>query len=89
MSKATNKVQKSLEGIVTSAKREKTIKVTMEKKERHPEFGGKLVRKKSSYQVHDPDNTCKEGDVVRIKQCRPISKTKTWTLVEVVSRGTE
>jgi small subunit ribosomal protein S17 len=82
---AVEKVSKLIEGLVISAKMHKTIVVKVSRKQRHPKFGGKMVVKSTKYYAHDESNVCKEGDRVRIKECRPFSKTKAWTLVEVVA----
>jgi small subunit ribosomal protein S17 len=55
---------------------------------RHPIYG-KYVRRSSRFHVHDEGNECRIGDLVTIKECRPISKTKSWTLVKVVERASE
>jgi small subunit ribosomal protein S17 len=69
-----------LRGSVVSAKNDKTITVKVERSFRHPLYL-KTVKKSKKYSVHDESNTCKEGDVVNIIECRPISKTKSWTVV--------
>ena len=80
-----NKTQKLIEGLVTSVGMDKTAVVRVNRKQRHPKFGGKMVNKSTKYYVHDEKNACQEGDVVRIRECAPFSKTKAWTLVEIVS----
>lgn len=72
-----------LTGVVTSDKMEKSITVMIERRVKHKRYD-KLMRRSTKYHVHDEDNTCKIGDIVKIKETRPISKTKSWTLVEVV-----
>lgn len=72
-------------GTVVSDKMNKTIVVQVERKVKHP-FYGKYVRKRSKMYAHDEDNKSKMGDLVLIKQSRPLSKTKRWVLVEVVKR---
>ena len=84
MSETTNsKKGNHVIGVVVSSKANKTITVLVERKERHPLYG-KYVRKSTKLHAHDENNVCKEGDVVTIAETRPISKTKAWTLVEVV-----
>ena len=61
----------------------KTAVVLLEKKVKHPKYG-KYVKKSTKYKVHDQDNICKIGDVVTITEVRPISKNKSWKLVEVI-----
>ena len=68
---------------VLSNKMDKTAVVLLEKKVKHPRYG-KYVKKSTKYKVHDQDNICKIGDVVTITEVRPISKNKSWKLVEVI-----
>ena len=70
-----------LTGRVTSDKQEKTITVLVERRIIHPLYK-KFIRRSKNYAVHDDENVCKVGDKVRIEECRPISKNKTWLLVE-------
>lgn len=77
---------RTLVGRVTSDKRERTVTVRVEWSKRHPVYG-KVMRKHTVCHVHDQDNTAKLGDLVEIKQIRPISKTKTWELVRVVEQA--
>ena len=70
-----------LQGTVVSDKSDKTIVVRVERRFRHPLLR-KTVRRSKKYHAHDSENSCREGDVVRIRECAPISKNKTWTLVE-------
>lgn len=69
-------------GVVTSDKRDKTRTVAVAYKVQHPKYG-KFVKRTQTFQVHDENNDCKEGDRVRIARCRPLSKTKSWRLVKV------
>ncbi len=78
--------QRTIVGRVTSDKRDKSRTVIIEWSRRHPLYK-KVVRQKTKCQVHDADNTSKLGDLVEIRQCRPISKTKTWELVGVVEQA--
>ena len=70
-------------GKVVSNKMDKSITVLIERKVRHPLYG-KQIRRSTKIKAHDENNVCKEGDVVRIIETRPISKTKSWKLVDVV-----
>ena len=70
-------------GKVISNKMDKSIVVLVERQIRHPMYG-KLVRRSTKIKAHDENNICQEGDIVRIKETRPFSKTKTWALVDVV-----
>jgi len=73
----------TLNGVVTSDKRDKTCSVEVKYSIKHPKYG-KYLRRSTRYQVHDQDNAAKLGDTVEIVCCRPISKTKTWRLVKIV-----
>ena len=70
-------------GDVVSDKMDKTIVVAIENRSPHPKYGKIVVRTKK-YKVHDADNQCKIGDRVRIKETRPLSKTKRWTVDEII-----
>jgi small subunit ribosomal protein S17 len=78
------KTERTITGQVISDKMNKTIVVKSERKVRHPLYG-KYIRRSTKYHVHDESNECKIGDTVKIRECRPMSKTKSWTLVQVVS----
>jgi len=82
------KVQRSLQGRVVSDKMDKTIVVLIERVVKHPLYG-KYVRRSTKVHVHDGENRSRKGDVVRIRQSRPLSKTKAWVLEEVVERAAE
>ena len=72
-------------GVVVSNKMDKTAVVAIENRSPHPKYGKIVVRTKK-YKAHDADNQCQEGDRVRIKETRPLSKTKRWEIAEVISR---
>ncbi len=80
------KLRKTRVGIVTSNKADKSITVSIERKERHPLYG-KFIKKTKKFHAHDEKNECNEGDTVRIMETRPLSKTKRWRLVEIVDRA--
>ncbi len=82
------KVQRTLIGAVTSDAMNKSITVTIERRIKHPVYG-KYVKRSTKLHVHDENNECSKGDVVRIEECRPMSKTKSWRLVEVVEKAGE
>jgi small subunit ribosomal protein S17 len=82
----TAKIERSKIGRVVSDKMDKTVTVMIERKVRHPLYG-KYIRRSTKLHVHDADNACKTGDTVEIKECRPMSKNKSWTLVRVVERA--
>ena len=79
-------VERTLSGRVTSDKMNKTVTVAIERLVKHPVYG-KYVRRTTKLHAHDEQNECREGDLVTIKQCRPLAKTKAWTLVGVVERA--
>lgn len=81
-----NKTKKRLIGVVTSDKRNKTRRVEVERLYRHPKYG-KIVRSRTVCQVHDEQNSAKEGDTVEIVETRPLSKTKRWQLLRIVKAG--
>ena len=80
------KVIRTLTGRVVSNKMDKSVTVLVERREKHPLYG-KYIRRSTKLHAHDADNACNEGDIVTISQCRPISKTKAWTLVEIVEKA--
>lgn len=80
------KVQRTLTGAVTSSAMDKTITVMIERRIKHPVYG-KYITRSTKLHVHDENNECGKGDVVVIEQCRPISKTKSWSLVKVVEKA--
>jgi small subunit ribosomal protein S17 len=82
----TRNLRKERVGIVTSNKMDKSIVVSVSRKEKHP-FYGKFVTKTNKFVAHDEEQTCNIGDTVRIMETRPISKRKCWRLVEVVERA--
>ncbi|MDG1349381.1 MAG: 30S ribosomal protein S17 [Flavobacteriales bacterium] len=73
-------------GVVTSNKMEKSIVVSIERKVKH-ELYGKFLKKTSKFIAHDEENTCNEGDTVKIMETRPLSKNKNWRLVEIIERA--
>ena len=77
---------RTLSGRVVSNKMDKSIVMLTERRVKHPLYG-KFVSKSTKIHAHDEDNKCSIGDVVTIRECRPISKAKSWTLVDVVEQG--
>jgi len=75
-------------GRVVSDKMNKSVTVSVERLTKHPVYG-KYIRRTSKIVAHDETNQCKPGDVVAISECRPISKTKAWRVVEIVSGTAE
>lgn len=80
------KRRKTRIGVVSSNKMTKTITVSVERKVKHPIYG-KFLKKTSSFHAHDESNTAGIGDVVRIMETRPLSKTKRWRLVEIIEKA--
>jgi small subunit ribosomal protein S17 len=80
-----NKLVRTLAGRVISDKMEKSAVVLVERRVQHPLYG-KYIRRSTKLHIHDENNECKVGDTVTIQECRPISRTKSWKLVEVVER---
>ena len=81
----TDKIR-SVQGKVVSDKMEKSFVVAIERKVKHPLYG-KFIRRTTKLHVHDENNEAKLGYVVEIRECRPLSKTKSWTLVRVVEKA--
>ena len=79
------KVQRTVNGRVVSAKMDKTVSVAIERRIKHPVYG-KYIRRTSKVLAHDASNECKAGDRVSIAECRPMSKIKSWSVVNVVER---
>ena len=79
-------IQRVLQGQVVSNKGNKSITVTVVRYECHPVYG-KYIKRTLKCHAHDENNECNIGDTVRIAQSRPISKTKTWRLIEIVERA--
>ena len=82
------KTLRTIEGRVVSNKMAKTVTVLLERQVQHPLYG-KIVRRSTKVHAHDENSECKEGDLVRIAECRPISKTKNWRVVAVVTRAAQ
>ncbi|MBV8724614.1 MAG: 30S ribosomal protein S17 [Candidatus Eremiobacteraeota bacterium] len=83
---ADRKSRRVKQGRVASSKMDKTIVVVAETRVPHPSYG-KIVRKSARFKAHDEHNEANVGDVVRIMECRPLSREKRWRLVEVVQRA--
>ena len=84
----TEKKQRTVQGRVVSNKMDKTVTVLVERLVKH-ELYGKYIRRSTKLHAHDADNSCNEGDVVRVAECAPRSKTKNWRVVEIVERAAE
>ncbi|MDJ0660511.1 MAG: 30S ribosomal protein S17 [Crocosphaera sp.] len=71
-------------GVVVSTKMDKTAVVAVENRSPHPKYG-KIVVKTKKFKAHDPENQCQEGDRVRIRETRPLSKTKRWEIKDILT----
>ncbi len=80
------KVRRTLVGRVVSDKMDKTVSVAIERQIKHPIYG-KYIRRTTKVLAHDESNECKAGDRVAISECRPVSKNKSWQVVNVVDRA--
>lgn len=81
-----SKVNRTLTGRVVSSAMDKTITVLVERRVKHPLYG-KFMRRSTKIHAHDEANACAQGDLVRVEQCRPLSKTKSWRLIEIVEKA--
>ncbi|WP_049453995.1 30S ribosomal protein S17 [Stenotrophomonas maltophilia] len=82
------KTLRTVEGRVVSNKMDKTVTVLVERQVKHALYG-KYIKRSTKLHAHDTDNACKEGDVVRVTEIAPMSKTKNWRVVEVITRAAE
>jgi len=80
--------QKTVNGVVLSDKMDKTITVMIERKIKHPLYG-KYIKRSTKLHVHDEKNECSIGDTVAIAECCPMSRTKSWALVEVLNKASQ
>jgi len=88
MSEETKKTKRTITGRVVSDKMENTVSVAIERLIKHPVYG-KYIRRTTKVLAHDAKNECKEGDRVAISECRPVSKNKSWAVVDVVDRAAD
>ncbi len=82
----SDKVIATREGVVVSDKMDKTVVVAVERLTRHPLYG-RVVRRTRKFKAHDERNECHAGDRVRIQHCRPLSRDKSWRVIEIVERA--
>ena len=82
------KTLRTVEGRVVSNKMDKTVTVLVERQVKHALYG-KYIKRSTKLHAHDAENTCNEGDVVRVTEIAPMSKTKNWRVVEVITRAAE
>lgn len=80
---STDSIQRTLQGKVVSDKMDKSITILIERQVKHPLYG-KFIKRSTKIHAHDETNECKMGDVVKVVECRPLSKTKSFKLVEIV-----
>lgn len=88
MSEEKKKGRRAITGRVISDKMDKTISVAIERLIKHPVYG-KYIRRTTKILAHDANNECKLGDRVTISECRPISKNKSWAVIDVVERASD
>lgn len=82
----TEQTVRTVQGRVSSNKMDKTITVVVERFVKHPIYG-KFIKRSTKLHAHDEANVCNEGDLVSITECRPLSKSKTWMLVDVLEKA--
>jgi len=80
--------KRTLQGVVTSNAGDKSATVMIERRIKHPIYG-KFIKRSTKIRLHDESNECSKGDIILIEACRPMSKTKAWTLVKVVEKAPE
>jgi len=83
-----NKTLRTVEGRVVSNKMDKTVTVLVERQVKHALYG-KYIKRSTKLHAHDADNACNEGDVVRVTEVAPLSKTKNWRVVEIITRAAQ
>lgn len=83
---ATEQSTRTVQGRVLSNKMDKTITIAVERKVKHPIYG-KFIKRTTKLHAHDETNQCNEGDVVTVRECRPLSKSKNWMLVDIVTKA--
>ncbi len=83
---AKRALRRRQEGVVVSTKMDKTVVVKVTRQVKHPQYG-KFVRVSTKYHAHDEENLCSDGDIVRIVETRPLSKTKRWRVANIVAKA--
>ena len=83
---STEAVKRTKTGRVVSSTADKTVTVLLERQVKHPLYG-KYIKRSTKVHAHDEENSCGEGDLVTISECRPLSKTKSWRVVEILERA--
>jgi len=82
----TQEIKRTQTGRVVSNKMDKSVTVLLERQIKHPLYG-KYIKRSTKVRAHDEDNSCGEGDMVMIAECRPLSKTKSWRVVEILEKA--
>ena len=82
----TQEIKRTQTGRVVSNKMDKSVTVLLERQIKHPLYG-KYIKRSTRVRAHDEDNNCGEGDKVVIAECRPLSKTKSWRVVEILEKA--
>ena len=82
----TQEIKRTQEGRVVSSKMDKSVTVLLERQIKHPLYG-KYIKRSTKVLAHDEDNSCGEGDKVKIAECRPFSKRKSWRVVEILEKA--
>ena len=82
----TQEIKRTQTGRVVSNKMDKSVTVLLERQIKHPLYG-KYIKRSTKVRAHDEDNSCGEGDVVKIAECRPLSKSKSWRVIEILERA--
>ena len=82
----SQEIKRTQTGRVVSNKMDKSVTILLERQIKHPLYG-KYIKRSTKVQAHDEDNSCGEGDKVIIAECRPISKSKSWRVVEILERA--
>jgi small subunit ribosomal protein S17 len=82
----SQEIKRTQTGRVVSNKMDKSVTILLERQIKHPLYG-KYIKRSTKVQAHDEDNSCGEGDKVMIAECRPISKSKSWRVVEILERA--
>ncbi|MFI8719934.1 30S ribosomal protein S17 [Stenotrophomonas sp. NPDC077464] len=83
-----NNALRTVQGRVVSNKMDKTVTVLVERQVKHKLYG-KYLKRSTKLHAHDADNACNEGDVVRVTEIAPMSKTKNWRVVEIITRAAQ
>ena len=82
----TQEIKRTQTGRIVSNKMDKSVTVLLERQIKHPLYG-KYIKRSTKVRAHDEDNSCNEGDKVMIAECRPLSKSKSWRVIEILERA--